>query len=58
MKGCDRCFVEPNKAVIVSEIYECVNLLDYAHDHKLYSQFRTCFTIEHLKIVKSFEKYE
>ena len=48
--------MEPNKAVIVSEIWKCVNLLDYAHDHKLYSQSRTCFTIEHLKIIKSFEQ--
>ena len=47
--------MEPNKAVIVSEIYKSVNLLDYAHDHKLHSQIRTCFTIEHLKIIKSLE---
>ena len=50
-----RCFVDANKTVVVPEIRKCVYLLDYAHDQKLYLQSRTCFTVEHLKIIESFE---
>ena len=49
--------MDANKAGVVFEICKCVYLLEYAHDHKLYLQSRTCFTVEHLKIIKSFEQY-
>ena len=49
-------FVDANKAVVVSEICKCVNLLDYAHHQKLYLQSKTCFTVEHFKIIKSYEQ--